>query len=406
MFEKTIPLNDFITLQRGFDLPASKRSGEGHPVIASTGVGGYHSDAKVKAPGVVIGRSGSIGGGQYIEEDFWPLNTTLWVKDFKGHHPKYVYYLMRGIDFSKFNSGSGVPTLNRNHLGSVLVADIGYELEEKIAGTLSVLDEKIQNNVEMNQTLDNIAQRLFKSWFVDFDPVRANAEGVRFSNLPPEVQSLFPREFVDSKLGLIPKGWHVSEIGKEVDCVGGSTPSTSEPEYWQNGNILWTTPKDLSSNENKVMINTSRRISQEGLKKISSGLLPINTVLMSSRAPVGYLAVTKELISINQGYIAMKCNKSVGPMYVLCWLDRNMENIKQHAGGTTFAEISKRSFRPLPVLVPDKNVAEKYEEIASSLYDRIELNARQNESLKNIRDKILPRLLSGSLMLLSEMDAA
>ncbi len=100
------------------------------PVIASTGIGGYHNETKVNAPGVVIGRSGSIGGGQYITVDFWPLNTTLWVKDFKGHHPRYVYYLLKSIDFSQFNVGSGVPTLNRNHLSGVLVANTSYKYEK------------------------------------------------------------------------------------------------------------------------------------------------------------------------------------------------------------------------------------------------------------------------------------
>lgn len=108
-FEKTIPLNEFITLQRGFDLPQDKRVMGDIPVVASTGVVGYHNEEKVLAPGVVIGRSGSIGGGQYITTNFWPLNTTLWVKDFKGHHPRFVYYLLRSIDFSQFNVGSGVP---------------------------------------------------------------------------------------------------------------------------------------------------------------------------------------------------------------------------------------------------------------------------------------------------------
>ncbi|MFA0173197.1 restriction endonuclease subunit S, partial [Vibrio splendidus] len=124
---KQTPLNEFITLQRGFDLPKGDRVEGGIPVVASTGVGGYHNESKVKAPGVVIGRSGSIGGGQYITDDFWPLNTTLWIKDFKGHDPRYVYYLMRSIDFTKFNVGSGVPTLNRNHLSSLLVNELGVD---------------------------------------------------------------------------------------------------------------------------------------------------------------------------------------------------------------------------------------------------------------------------------------
>lgn len=111
-----VTLGDVLTLQRGFDLPVQDRKGGVFPVIASTGEVGRHQEAKVKAPGVVIGRSGSIGGGQYLENDFWPLNTTLWIKEFKGNNERYCYYLLKTIDFQQYNSGSGVPTLNRNHV--------------------------------------------------------------------------------------------------------------------------------------------------------------------------------------------------------------------------------------------------------------------------------------------------
>ena len=174
MVSNQIPLNEFVTLQRGFDLPKGDRIEGSIPVVASTGVGGHHNEAKVTAPGVVIGRSGSIGGGQYIQDDFWPLNTTLWVKDFKGHHPRFVYYLFKSIDFSTFNVGSGVPTLNRNHLSSLMVRNIGVDNEKEIAKFLGDLDDKIDLNKKTNQTLEQMAQALFKSWFVDFAPVFDN----------------------------------------------------------------------------------------------------------------------------------------------------------------------------------------------------------------------------------------
>ena len=148
MSGKSIPLNNFITLQRGHDLPQKDRIKGNIPVVASTGVAGYHNEPKAKAPGVIIGRSGSIGGGQYITEDFWPLNTTLWVKDFKGHNERFVYYLLKSIDF---NVGTGVPTLNRNHLSSILVEDIGRDAEDKIVKILGDLDDKIELNNQMNQ---------------------------------------------------------------------------------------------------------------------------------------------------------------------------------------------------------------------------------------------------------------
>lgn len=322
----------------------------------------------------------------------------------------FVYYLARLPELRKYAERKMEGTSGRQRVSAQSLGEFEFMLpppseRKRIGQILANLDNKIEANVHINSTLESIARRLFRSWFVNFDPVKANVEGVKFSNLPSNTQSLFPSEFVDSQIGPIPKGWRVSEIGSEVQCVGGSTPSTSKPEFWENGDVLWTTPKDLSSQESKVMIDTSRKITTDGLGKISSGLLPKDTVLMSSRAPVGYLAIAKEPLAINQGYIGMKCNKTLGPMYVLNWLEQNMEGIKQRAGGTTFAEISKKSFRPLPVLVPDEVVVKKYEEIVSDMYNRIELNARQNQFLRSLRDKLLPKLLNGSISLLSEETA-
>lgn len=323
----------------------------------------------------------------------------------------FVYYLARLPELRRYAERKMEGTSGRQRVSAQSLGDFEFMLpppdeRKKIGQMLADLDDKISSNTKMNAVLERITRRLFKSWFVNFDPVHANTENIRFGNISLDLQSLFPNELVDSKIGSIPKGWTVSEIGDEVQCVGGSTPSTSKSEYWENGSVLWTTPKDLSSQESKVMIDTSRKITSKGLTKVSSGLLPVNTVLMSSRAPVGYLAISKEPVSINQGYIAMKCNKSLGPMYILNWLEENMENIKQHAGGTTFAEISKKSFRPLPVLVPSQPVIAKYEEIAGNIYERIESNARQNECLRGIRNRLLPRLIYGTLPIKSECKAA
>jgi len=167
-------LGDVLTLQRGFDLPESERRTGPYTVIASTGPVGTHDEAMVRGPGVVIGRSGSLGGGQYIEADFWPLNTTLWVKDFKGNNPRFCYYLLKSLDLGYFNAGSGVPTLNRNHIHPLpIVAPSDPAEQRAIAHILGTLDDKIELNRRMNETLEAMARAIFKSWFVDFLPVRA-----------------------------------------------------------------------------------------------------------------------------------------------------------------------------------------------------------------------------------------
>ena len=170
-------LGDLLTLQRGFDLPQDERVPGDYPVIASAGAVATHHIAAVQGPGVVIGRSGSIGGGQYIKENFWPLNTTLWVKDFKGNNRRFCYYILRSLDLANFNVGSGVPTLNRNHIHPISVKIPPLPEQRRIADILGTLDDRIELNQRMNETLEQMARALYKSWFVDFDPVHAKMDG-------------------------------------------------------------------------------------------------------------------------------------------------------------------------------------------------------------------------------------
>ncbi|MGB2753536.1 MAG: restriction endonuclease subunit S [Phycisphaerae bacterium] len=389
-------LGDALTLQRGFDLPAYRRA-DGHvPVIASTGCVGYHNEAKVKGPGVVIGRSGSLGGGQYIRQDFWPLNTTLWVKDFKGNDRRFCYYLILSMDFLRFNAGSGVPTLNRNHIHPLPIILPPLAEQKAIAHILGTLDDKIELNRRMNETLEAMARAIFKSWFVDFDPVHAKAEG-RDPSLPADLAALFPDSFQDSPLGPIPRGWYVREIGKAVRCVGGATPSTKETCFWQGGTNPFATPKDMSTLTSPVMLDTERHITDAGVEKISSGRLPVGTVLLSSRAPIGYLAITEVPVSVNQGIIAMICDGDLPNYYVLYWTEVNMEIIKANAGGTTFAEISKRNFRPIQVLVPSLEMRKAFVEQVEPLHRRMTANLNESSTLAAIRDALLPKLLSGEI---------
>lgn len=426
-----VPLNEFILLQRGFDLPQGERIYGDVPVVASTGIAGFHNEYKVGAPGVVIGRSGTIGGGQYITQNFWPLNTTLWVKDFKGHDERYVYYLLKSIDFQRFNVGTGVPTLNRNHLSSVLVKNLEYKNEKVIAKILGDLDEKIHLNNQINQTLESIAQAIFKSWFIDFDPVRAKITAKQTGQDPEfaamcaisgkseaeleqmakedfaelqETASLFPDELVESELGEVPKGWEVSTVGEQIQTVGGGTPSTKNADFWDDGIHYWTTPKDLSNLTDKILLNTERKITDAGLKKISSGLLPKDTVLMSSRAPVGYLALSKIEVAINQGYIAILPNMKYSAEYLIQWCEANMAEIKGRASGTTFQEISKKNFREINFICPDEKIVASYTKTVRTLYDEIALKAKESQSLVDIRDTLLPKLLSGEVDVSSLQD--
>ncbi len=265
--------------------------------------------------------------------------------------------------------------------------------QRAIAATLGALDDKIELNRKMNATLEAMARALFRDWFVDFGPTRAKMAG-HAPYLSPDLWSLFPDRLDDEGK---PEGWEVSTIGDEVRVVGGSTPSTKEPDLWDGG-INWATPKDLSNLAAPVLLATARTISAAGLAKISSGLLPVGALLLSSRAPIGYLAIAELPVAINQGFIGMICDKRLSNVFAWLWSLENMTAILAKANGSTFQEISKGSFRPLPVVLPSAPVMRAFNAIARPLYERIAKNERESRTLAQTRDLLLPRLMSGQIL--------
>jgi type I restriction enzyme S subunit len=294
-------------------------------------------------------------------------------------------------------TGSAQPNLNIPNLYSLKLPIPSLAEQIIISSMLKALDDKIEVNLRMNATLDATARALFRSWFIEFDPVRAKLDGRKPPGLDKATTPLFPNHFQDSPIGPIPKGWTVEDVGEVVDCVGGSTPSTTEPNYWEGGTHHWTTPKDFSSLQAPFLLETDRKITNSGLARISSGLLPAGTLLLSSRAPVGYLAIATMPVAINQGFIAIKCNERATNYFMLNWCRSNMIEIESRATGTTFAEISKSNFRPIQVLLPPKEVMSEFTERTSPLYARIIANLHQSRTLATLRDTLLPKLLSGEL---------
>lgn len=323
-----------------------------------------------------------------------------WFKEFgNAIDAEYLFYwLTSPIAKRKFDE----ITIGSTQKALTIVALKGIEIDlppknvqKQVVQIVKSLDKKLVNNRGVNQTLEQMAQAIFKSWFVDFDPVKAKMNGEQPEGMDAATASLFP-EKLDSDTGL-PEGWKLSEIGDEVAVVGGGTPSKKNDDFWVNGHIHWTSPKDLSGVQDKVLLDTASKLTETGLKKVSSGLLPVDTVLLSSRAPVGYLALAKVPLAVNQGYIAMKCEKVLPPEFVLQWCVHRMDEIKQRASGSTFAEISKKNFKPISVVVPSEEVLTAYQKLVKPLYDAITSNIRQSEQLSTLRDTLLPKLLSGQL---------
>ena len=296
-------------------------------------------------------------------------------------------------------TGSTVSNVRIPVLEALRIPTPSLEKQQEIGVILGSLDDRIDLLRQTNATLESIAQALFKSWFIDFDPVRAKAEGREPEGMDAATAALFPAEFEESELGLVPKGWAVQPIGELIEAVGGSTPDTKNEAFWEPAVHHWTSPKDLSGATAPVLLDTERKVSDAGLAKISSGLLPVGTLLMSSRAPIGYLSLAQIPVAINQGYIAMPPGGQLPPAYMYFWCQLNMDAIKGRANGSTFMEISKKAFRPIPALAPSPELVNRFNDFATSVFGRVSANERQARALALLRDTLLPRLISGKLRL-------
>ena len=294
----------------------------------------------------------------------------------------FLYWVFLWPEFNHYLylTASGTKIL---HTSPGRIEDFRFELpplpiQRRIAEILGRLDDKIEVNRRINRTLEQMAQALYKHWFVDFGPFQDG-------------------EFVESEVGLIPAGWSVKTIGEVCKVVNGSTPSTKIPEYWEGGEICWTTPTDMTSLASPVILDTSRKITQLGLDNCSASLLPVGSVLMTSRATLGVVAINYVPMATNQGFKSMICGPSATAPFMLLYVQHNRDEILSHASGTTFLEINSRNFKALKVVIPPLPVMQAFTCHVQLLFDRIHANEAENVKLAATRDYLLPKLLSGAV---------
>lgn len=367
-------------------------------VFGTNGPVGWTDEPLADGPGVILGRKGAYRGVHYSPGPFFVIDTAYYVMPKTDLDMRWLYYAIIHYQLGEINDGSPIPSTTR---AAVYPRELDVpppEVQRAIAGVLGSLDDKIEHNRRTARTLERLARAIFMAWFVDFEPVKAKAAGAAsFPSMPQDVFDTLPTAFEDSEIGPVPEGWDVKAIGDAVSVKGGGTPSTKNPEYWEGGIHCWATPRDMSRLTHPVLLDTERHITDAGVDRISSGLLPVGAVLLSSRAPVGYLAIAATPTAINQGFIAMVCDGELPTAYVLNWTYHSLDAIKARASGTTFPEISKRNFRPMPVVVPAPAVLHAFAEIADPLYELITACMRENDRLAQMRDFLLPKLLSGQV---------
>ena len=276
-----------------------------------------------------------------------------------------------------FGTGSTRGNINAKTYGNMPITLPPRDIQDKIVDVLKSLDDKIEVNRRINDNLEQQAQALFKSWFVDFEPFR-------------------DQPFVESELGMIPEGWRVGTLNELGDIVGGSTPSKAKPEYYTNNGIAWLTPKDLSIANFKFTAKGETDITQEGYNSCSTKLMPKGSVLFSSRAPIGYITIAKNEICTNQGFKSV-VPKLAGTSYIYYFLKASTEEIENKATGSTFKEASGALMKSLPAIIPSSYILDSFEELIEPIFRKQETMEDESRRLAQLRDTLLPRLMSGEI---------
>ncbi|MCB4876135.1 restriction endonuclease subunit S [Bifidobacterium pseudocatenulatum] len=353
-------LGEITDLKRGFDLPKSQRLQGDVPVYSSSGITGSNSTAAVEGPCVITGRYGTIGEVFFSGGPCWPLNTALYSTEFNGNNPRFVYYLLQTIPWQGYTTASAVPGVNRNHVNLCPVKIPDRATQDAIVEVLDSIVDKIALNNRLNDYLEQCLLARYDHLFRGAGTYNGT----------------------------------ISDIG---DVVGGATPSKKRPEYYCHEGIGWITPKDLSNTTNKFVAHGADDITRVGFDSCSIKKLPAGTVLFSSRAPIGYIAIASDEVTTNQGFKSIVPHKEIGTAFVYCFLVRNKDRIADAGSGTTFPEVSGKTMAGIELTLPNINLCAKFEEWASPLLEEQRHLEDENRQLEDLRDTLLPKLMSGEI---------
>ena len=267
--------------------------------------------------------------------------------------------------------------------------------QRAIAHILGSLDDLIELNRETNEILEEMARALFKSWFVDFDPVRAKLEGRQPAGMDAATAALFPVHFQDSELGQIPKGWEVSTIGEKLKTVLGGTPSRARAEFWANGTVPWI--NSGKTNEFRI-IEPSELITTEALEKSATKLLPRRTtVLAITGATLGQVSIAEIECCANQSVVAILGSAEFPTEFIYPWIKENIEKLIASQTGGAQQHINKGNVEELSLLCPDERVVSAFTDLVRPMFDAIDSNLNESRDLATLRDTLLPKLLSGEV---------
>jgi len=390
-------LGDIADLNWG-DTSVTKSSyvNTGFRAYSASGSDGFLPYADYDRTGVVVSAIGAECGRTWLARGKWSCikNTLRFWATSSDVDTEFLYWLTLSHAIWP-KRGSAQPFISQGDARAVEVAYPPLSEQRAIAHVLGTLDDKIELNRRTNETLEAMARALFKSWFIDFDPVRAKAEG-RDPGLPTDIAALFPDSFQDSDLGEIPKGWKVEPFSDTVDIVGGGTPKTTVPEYW-DGDIPWFSVVDAPSVTDGWVIDTEKKITHEGVEKSSTRILPVGTTIISARGTVGRLALVGVPMAMNQSCYGLQGKAEHSSSFTYYSTRRLVTVLQQHAHGSVFDTITRDTLAGVSILVPPANVVQVFDSRVSPIFKRLRAALFESGTLAALRDALLPKLMSGEL---------
>ena len=394
---KETTLGEFAPFKYGKGLPRKVRNLKGKiPVFGSNGIIDYHDTPLINGEGIIIGRKGSFGEVIFSKVPFWPIDTTFYIEKSPVSDIRFIYYLLKSLPLKDMNSDSAVPGLNRNAAHNLLVNIPPLEEQKRIAHILGTLDDKIELNARMNETLEAMARALFKAWFVDFEPVKAKIEGRPYP-LPDKVMALFPDELVESELGLIPKGWRVGKLG-DICSVGIGGDWGKEEEFPGSISARCLRGVDLEHLRlNGIADPPIRWFKQLSLEKRSltnkeiiiaaSGVGPLGWSIWFNdflkklfHQPITYSNFTKRL-NVKTEMLAVYLDKVLYEMKI-------SREIWEYSTGTAIPNLDIGGLlQNKRITIPEAEILRFFYEFMSKVYDTLYCN--ENNVLENIKTGLL-----------------
>ncbi|MEA4975688.1 MAG: restriction endonuclease subunit S [Paludibacter sp.] len=394
---KKYKLKELLTIKNGKDhkeLPDGK-----FPVYGSGGLMRYVNEFLYDKESILLPRKGTLSNIQYVNTPFWTVDTLYYtVVDTKKVNTFYLYYLIKQFDLSKLNTGTGVPSMTFDAYYDLEVCIPDILMQNRIADILKSLDSKIALNNRINVELEAMAKTVYDYWFVQFDFPFDFAQGKPSAEGKPYKSSGGKMVWSEELKREVPEGWEVGTLSDLGDIVGGSTPPREVAGYFCNNGTAWITPKDLSLNQgNKFISKGELDVSESGIKAASLNIMSKGTILLSSRAPIGYLAISRDEVTTNQGFKSFVPNKGYSTEYVYYSIKNMIPTIENNAVGSTFKEVSASTLKSIKVCLAQKEIVEAYNKKVTAIFNRQNLLEQENQQLSSLRDWLLPMLMNGQV---------